>query len=578
MVDVDLSREEDSVSSLAVAHSDERSATVFAGINSSSKAQENEHLRSFRLGYPPKRKSEEVEAEEAEDTAQVPVQTEPLSKTSLFSSSKSKETYQRILRLSRPNPSTFKRLGAAATGLAPEGELVIFDGSRSRPSESDIRERIKLENGAEVADVDIIEDEEGDYMVAYCTDYEIFMCKVPADSSANTKAPYSLHEEPHPDFFAGKARPTYRSLRFLTPTLLLLLRNKPNRTGAELLLLDVPAARIPGTIVLRKNLHRGIKAGTALAATTLRAPLPSQNVQHVVAVAGADVSLTTLTLDHDPARGTRRGGLALQPHSFHAAAHPLQITALALSHFEPPRDRQRAPAQYLKLASASMAQTVLVHTFPLTPYPAKSSKTPARYTLRFPGAKSEAAQTAISVFFALLMVAIGAFGLQAFTEIRGGTPEYMGAKDWLPDRVRDWIALPYMFAETGRPEGTSKMPVLMEEILGKIQEGTKGWKGEASKAEEVNKGDDKKRKSLLIKEGENGVEAQVAHHDDDVLEGARKWEELGHEERETWKEKLIEAGTWTAEKGESVLKGTSVEPAALVHPNALHCNNRLTLM
>lgn len=35
---------------------------------------------------------------------------------------------------------------------------------------------------------------------------------------------------------------------------------------------------------------------------------------------------------------------------------------------------------------------------------------------------------------------------------------------------------------------------------------------------------------------------------------ARKWEELSHEERNQWKEKLSDAGMWAVGEGETILK------------------------
>ena len=41
-----------------------------------------------------------------------------------------------------------------------------------------------------------------------------------------------------------------------------------------------------------------------------------------------------------------------------------------------------------------------------------------------------------------------------------------------------------------------------------------------------------------------------------MVEGEnKKWEELQKHEKEVWKKRLIDAGEWAIEEGESVLKG-----------------------
>lgn len=59
----------------------------------------------------------------------------------------------------------------------------------------------------------------------------------------------------------------------------------------------------------------------------------------------------------------------------------------------------------------------------------------------------------LSILFSALAIALGAFFLQAFTEIRGGSPDYLGAKGWLSQRVHDYIAIPYILEN-----GTSIAP------------------------------------------------------------------------------------------------------------------------
>ncbi|KAA6412196.1 MAG: hypothetical protein FRX48_04348 [Lasallia pustulata] len=465
VVDIDLSRDEDSVTTLAVARSSETSATALAGINSSSAEQQagrNEHLRAFRISYPPKRRTAADGQENNNgEVLSYTGDTKALGKASLFapSSAAKKETYQRVLRLSRARKDSPLRIGAVATGLAPEGEIVVFDASSSRPSEDDVRGRIRLGRKEEAGDIDITEGRDGEYLIAYCTDYEVYLYGLQSTTKESTTEPRFIYGTPHPDAFAkSKARPTFRSLRFLTPNLILLLQNLPGRTGAELLLLDIPRATSLGEIILRKLLHKAIKSASGLS-TALLAPfdLTTQDKkQHVIAIAGADISLSILTIDLPSGRPR------FTTHAFLPAVHPLQITGLTLSTFHPPPNVSTAPPQYLKLASISMGSTVVVHTLPLSPYPPPTSKSaskyPPRYVLTVPGRPSESAQLGFSVLVSIIVVALGAFFLQAWTEIRGGTPEYLGAKGWLSERVHGWVARPYMFESVDTPIITTKLP------------------------------------------------------------------------------------------------------------------------
>lgn len=355
-----------------------------------------------------------------------------------------KETYQRVLRLPRITENEGNRLGAIATGLAPEGEVVIFDATKAEPGQGDVRGRVKLGKGKEATDLDIIHVKDGEHHVAYCTDYEIYIVKISSKENSSSDPQY-VHGTPHPDTFAStKARPKFRSVRFLTSHLLLLLQNQSDRKGAELLILEIPNFSPVGSITLRKSLHKRIKSATALSVALLPASRSSDPVQHAVAVAGQDNSITVFTLDHPSSPPFP--SLAFRRHTFLPSVHPLQITSLTFSTFQHPADPLKSPPQYLKLASTSVASTVIVHTFPLIPFHVSKPSTTLRYVLRSPG-RSETAQAAFSVLISAIAIALGAFLLQAFTEIRGGTPEYLGAKGWLSERVHGYIARPYMFED-----------------------------------------------------------------------------------------------------------------------------------
>jgi len=559
VVDIELSRDEDSVTSLAVAQSSQDSAIVLAGINSSTADQQagrNEHLRSFRLEYPPKKKVVGDVASSGEgETLNHKGRTTALGRASLFSpsSAATKETYQRVLRLSPAGHGGSLRLGAAATGLAPEGEIVLFDSSRSSPQSTDICGRITLAKGEEAADLDIIDNKQDDFRVVYCTDFEVYQysASISTKRDPSTK-PRFLYGTPYPDTFsAGSARPTFRAIRFLTPKHLLLLQNKPARSGAELLIIDIMESGGLSNIVFRKRLHKSMKAATGLDVTML--PADSKGLQQiVVAVAGQDISIELLTIDYNPVKGLSKFRL----HSVLRNVHPFQMTKITFSRFEAPAHpaNSNPMLQYLKLASVSMGNTAVVHTLPLTPFPFKSKK--PRYVLIPPGA-SEVAQMTFSVLVSIIVVALGAFFIQAFTEIRGGTPPYLGATNWLSPRVKDWIARPYMFENITAPVITTNFPSVEQ-----VRDAVPGVEDMKSKTKfglrhllEWRSSGDTAGKAIMVRNEGTDVSAEV--HDDEgiVRREGKRWEDLEEHERESWKQKLIDTGDWVADEGEAIFKG-----------------------
>ena len=548
-----------------------------AGINSSTKDQQagkNEHLRSFLLEYPQRRKTgadgSTTEKKPATTSIETPKgETKALGKASLFKPSKAakKETFQRVLRLSKKRKDNGPRLGAVATGLAPAGEIVLFAADTSRPGPNDIRGCIQLEEKQEAADVDIIELERREseevvrFRVAYCTDYEVYITDVDYEKKDNGTLRQKIYGLPDPDTSASsKARPKLRCLRFITPQLLVVLQNNPQGKGAELFLLE-----ISGIATLRKVLHRKIKSATALSITHLDASSPSEIDQHVIAVAGADSSITILTLDRFTS--SPRGKIKFRSHTFLPSVHPTSITSLAFSTFIPPTTIwKNTPPQYVKLASTSIANTCVVHTLPLSPYPSPPKPdTLARYLLA-PPVRSTFTQNTISMFVALFAIAIAAFFLQAFTEIRGATPEYLGVKQWLPDTVHDLIARPYMFedaASTAIMTPLSKVSEAGETPIQAVKSAASeaqtklGLRGLLSQRNIGSDTSDNANHAIIVRheDEENSLSAEL-RHPSQVVEGEnKKWEELQNYEKEAWKKRLIDAGEWAIEEGESVLKG-----------------------
>jgi prolactin regulatory element-binding protein len=237
-----------------------------------------------------------------------------MSKTQLFTPPKAeaarKEMYQRLLKLSPPprmaTTTPNKRIGAIASGLAgDENEIVVFSATSNRPQAQDIIKRIKLAGGQEANDLDVWDLGEGRFQIAYCLDSDVYIQDIDFDfaktRSRTETERRKLYTVPHPDAGARKGRPKVRGIRWLSPKHLLLLANKPNRTGVELLLLHMYEEG-PGSIVSRKTLPSHVKAATDFDVALLDADKDGA-YQVVVAVGGIDVSLSIYTIDyHGPAQ------------------------------------------------------------------------------------------------------------------------------------------------------------------------------------------------------------------------------------------------------------------------------------
>jgi glycyl-tRNA synthetase len=387
----------------------------------------------------------------------------------------------------------------------------------------------------EAADVDIIDDDNGDLLVAFCTpdDVLVYRIKRGSDSSTTNNMPYYVHTIPPNDVFSDAKRPSFRSLRFLTPNRILLLQNLPDRTGASLLVLCLNDTAL-GTITFQKRLHKSIKSAVALT-TSILSTSPTGEKQIAIAVAGSNIAIEVLTLNFSPITGLSK----FFQHTLLRNVHPLQMTALTFSTYFPPPMPITAttPPQYLKLASVSMGNTVAVHTFPLRPYPAGKNRTP-RYVLAVPGAGwADKAATYFTIFFALFIVTFGSFFIQAFLEIRGGNTPDLGAARLLPDGLR--VALQHPMQRTLIPNFPTDIPVAQT----------------AQRLTDLLPNAKEEEKQIIIRDDGKEISAEFHHDEEKLKEEGKRWEELSEKEKSAWRRKLVDAGHWAVEEGETVLKG-----------------------
>lgn len=282
-------------------------AIVYAGINDSEEerlSDRNAHLKAFEVRF------DQSPGKAQAATGQVAI--EFLSKSALFTPPKGmgakREGYQRVLRLSpvqRSLSSTpHRRIGVVASSLAgDENEIVIFSATSNRPGSEDVIQRIALHRTQEANDVDILDQDDGKFRVAYCLNNDVYVQDINYDfvgrrslgkGDAGRMHAYTV---PFPDVNEKKGRSKISRLRWLSTSHILLLMNKPDKKGAELQILKLYEDGSAGSIVLRRSFPRHVQAAAEMDVALLDAD-DDGSYQAVIAVAAMDVSLTVLTIDY----------------------------------------------------------------------------------------------------------------------------------------------------------------------------------------------------------------------------------------------------------------------------------------
>ncbi|GAB7352727.1 hypothetical protein MBLNU459_g3081t1 [Dothideomycetes sp. NU459] len=583
VAEIELSRDEDSVTTIANLASKDGLVTL-AGINSSEadqKAGTNMHLRTFQVQYPRRKRPTDKE-EKADGAAEGSISF--AAKAALFKADTrpKPETYQRLLRLSpaHKRETGNKRIGAIATGLAKDSEIVLFDATRTPPKESELIARIPIRDNAEAADLDIIDTYDNTFSVTWCTDYDVYEQTVVHNFSTGKSEfapanPRKVHSIPLREGADKPARSKYRSVRFLTDETLLLLSNLPNRKGAELSILHLYPSG-PCMVLFHKILPSHIKQAVALDVCALDADSQG-NRQVVVAVAGQDISIWVAVLNYN---NTTKTFSPFRTFTTLRDVHPLQMTSLRFSPFHSPA-RAPPPAltpggkladpvpgapppphpqpQYIKLVSASMGNTVVVDTMALSPL--EPSKQNSRYVLSHPS--DEARVRNIYIFFISFIVLMSAVLLQGVF-----FPESTSLSSYipLPENIKSFLARPATVADgIGRggreyilhaaaSSASSAVPSSIPAAGAKLRDLLHLHSSSAEHSSKAiilraDPSDPSSRTELSV----DVVPDRQEYLKQDVQ--ARHWHELAEHEREAWKQRLLAAGEWTLDEGETVLKG-----------------------
>ncbi|TVY84178.1 hypothetical protein LSUE1_G000948 [Lachnellula suecica] len=549
--EVVLSREEDNVTSLAVGRRKGNATLVYAGVNSSPQdvaAGKNRHFRTFALEGVARKGQVKAGVEEkagAHSFAEV-------SRETLFSG-KEKDIYQRILRLSRPYLDKLQ-LGAVATGLSKSSEIVLFDTATS-PTKT----WGSVQSNKEAVDVDFLQTGDDEFLFAYCDVHDIYVKRISPGTDA--QEPYSVYETPGSKSTEKVAVPAFRAMRWLTNDLLLMLTNVHSNSGVVLQILRLPSGGKEGQSRIAQSLRLPkLKKATGMAVVNLTPPVsptsPQGYTQVLIAVAGQDFSISLFKVDLQVEGVTLP--TTMKPFRTFDKVHPFTITSLAFSIFTPPAHPITAstPPQYLKLASVSVNNTVVVHTLPLFPVPLSvkrgQSKTP-RYVVALP---SQAAAFGMTVIVSIIAIILGAIAIQGFLEIKGGVPIWLNTRNNLPLRIQEALGRPYEFP-SGYNSVPTSLPAGHNHHLGVPADPPASPLPDFLQNLKTGNPDDVY--VITDYDGADGSESgPKAHlHDEETQgpHGGKSWDELHPVQKESLKRKLKDAGYWAEDMGETLLKG-----------------------
>jgi len=506
-----------------------------AGVNSSiadQRAGRNEHLRVFSVKYPrrPRRNSAVSQSSEEQTTQKnepLLAEINTIGQSTLFKPVDGTDQYQRLLKLSpaRKVATGSKRVGAIATGMSARSQLIVFDATKTPVHQAQTINALDLEE--EANDLDIIDTITNEFSVVWCSDYSIYEQSITYnfESGMKTLTPpnprriYSLEKED------GLIRSKFRCVRFLTGHHILALSNIPNRGGTELSIIHLYPTG-PASIVYRWRLPSHVKQAAAMDVCVLDADKVGSR-QFVIAISSQDLSITIVTTNYvrqtDSMSNFRR-------YTTMRDVHVQNITGVSFAPFYPP-DKPTSAQQYIRLASGSVGNTVVVSTLPLRFLNSKKSN--PRYVLSHP---SEERWTQLS-YTAIITVLVLFVAILLQSYLFPGPNS--AVTRYLPTPLRS------MFDNNQLPASFKRLSeIVNEHSYGVEADGKKSIVITDSGLGSANTGLDVK----IINEGGKAA----------VLQGdksAKKWDDLAKHEKKIWKERLIEAGLWTTDESEAVLKG-----------------------
>lgn len=562
--EIELSKEEDNVTSLAVSQPQGKTTLIFAGVNSSPEdlgGGKNAHFRVIGI--------EPVKKGKGKTTAALATTNKlaEASRSSLFTKV-DRDLYQRVTRLSRPYAGQ-PQWGAIATGLAKESEIALFQTTQKGPPIS----KGAMPLAKEAVDMDFIQTGKDDYLFAYADEHDIYIKKLGSiDDGAEPECVYITP--------ASRSRekvtiPAFRSIRWLTKDFIIMLTNIHGQGGVVLQILRIPpSGKGQCRIAQSHRLPSNISKATGLAVSNLTPPAtPDEEqsyTQFVIAVAGHDISISLFKVDLQHEMNnylvTR-----IKPFRTFKNVHPLQITGITFSNFTPLKSvTAGTPPQSLKLASVGVSNTVIVHTLPLFPIPLSvqkgQSKTP-RYVVALPARKAIYSVRVIASILAALLIATF---VQSVLEIRGAAGPHLGIADYLPIPLQEALGKPYTFPSnydtnkihTSSPSISTTSTTTTPDFFSSLRHPDSTTPprhiylhhgppvADANLPEIQNQ---ETHPEITSPDIPSSIKAVL--HDENVHNEGKYWDELTAPQKENWKRRLKDAGHWVEELGEKVFKG-----------------------
>ncbi|KAG4034384.1 hypothetical protein MFRU_003g03500 [Monilinia fructicola] len=558
--EIDLSKEEDNVTSLAVSQPRGKITSIFAGVNSSPEDLDKGKNAHFRVvGIEPVKKGKG----KAKETAVTTHKLSEASRSSLFTKVE-KDLYQRVTRLSRPYPGQLQ-WGAIATGLAKDSEIVLFQTAQKGPPVS--KGAIRL--AKEAVDMDFVQTGKDDYLFAYADDHDIYVKKL--GSIDDGTEPERVYVTPASRSTEKVTLPSFRSIRWLTKDFILMLTNIHSQGGVVLQILRLPpSGKGQCRIAQSHRLPSSITKATGLAVSNLTPPVTpdaeQSYTQFVIAVAGHDISISLFKVDLQHELDNYLV-TPIKPFRTFKNVHPLQITGITFSTFTPPAYPVTAstPPQSLKLASVGVSNTVIVHTLPLFPVPLSvqkgQSRTP-RYVIALPSSKAIYSFGIIISIFAALLMAILA---QSVMEIRGVVKPHLGAANYLSVPLQEVIGKPFTFPSNylALNKHTSRVPSTSTSSTPDFFASLRSSAPSSHSPPRhiyLHHGPpipdiDTQETSPEITSPELASSIKASLHDEKIHPEGKSWDELTAPQKESWKKKLKDAGHWVEEMGETIFKG-----------------------
>lgn len=511
--EITLSNNEDNPTNLVAGQRKGKATLLYAGINSSADdvgKGNNAHFRVFGAELAPSKAKSVLGARISE-----------LNRSSLFTT-QDKDAYQRLLRLTQPFAG-LPQFGAVATGLAKDSQITLFEvaaGNNIAP-----RSRGVLDLSKEANDLDVVQTEKDKYQLMYCDNHSIYTLDI-AETDTHGE-PKTIYTMPTDD-----AKPSFRCIRYLSPGFAIAVANMPGPGGVVIYGFRLPkpgnpdgVARIAVNTKLPKR--KGTKA-TGLAVANL-SPISTVgatqgDAQFIIAVANNDFSIHLYSLDH---RIMGEVDLLANLHSLQVLkeVHPAMITNLCFSHFTAPK-APTARTQYLKLASTSVSNSVMVQSIPLKKFTDRSGKVrrggPPRQPRYVTALQAKGpSPTGMLLFFAAVALVFSIL-VQGILEVRGLSQPTVGGHKWLPSSIHAVPATP---------------PTAHAGFLARLLEGS-------------NLAQHKDGIVLLDSEVPGELKVDTTHDG-----SARSWEELAPEQKALWKQRLQKTGHWAEDMGTIVFKG-----------------------